>query len=155
MTYLRRACKYFLQITLTMALILGVLMLLGIVSSDINVAFTRGWNSVWIILGLFAGVSAIYPLFGYSRRRIDAPGEPVLLSPAILQAMQRRGYRLESEREGVMTFRLVSPLNRLTRLFEDRITLQPVLGGLEAEGLTRDLARAVSSIEHQLRENGE
>ncbi len=155
MTYLRRACKYFLQITLTMALILGVLMLLGIVSSDINVAFTRGWNSVWIILGLFAGVSAIYPLFGYSRRRIDAPGEPSLLRPAILQAMQRRGYRLESEREGVMTFRLDSLLNRLTRLFEDRITLQPVLGGLEAEGLTRDLARAVSSIEHQLRENGE
>lgn len=154
MTYLRRAVKYFIQICITMGLILGVLMLLGIVSTDINVAFIQGWKSVWIILGLFAVVSAIYPLFGYSRRRIDLAGEPSELRPGILRAMENRSYRLEKDEDGVMTFRLVSPVNRLTRLFEDRITLKPVLGGLEAEGLTRDLARAVSSIEHQCREYG-
>lgn len=154
MTYLRRAVKYFIQISITMALILGVLMLLGLVSTDIDVAFTRGWKSVWIILGLFAGVSAIYPLFGYSRRRIDLPGDPADYRPSVLRAMENRNYRLEKDEDGVMAFRLTSPLNRLTRLFEDRITLRPVLGGLEAEGLTRDLARAVSSIEHQCRENG-
>lgn len=154
MTYLRRAVKYFIQICITLGIILGVLMLLGLVSTDVNVAFTQGWKSVWIILGLFAGVSAIYPLFGYSRRRIDVTGEPAEFRPALLKAMERRGYRLEKEEDRAMTFRLVSPLNRLTRLYEDRITLQPVLGGLEAEGLSRDLARAVSAIEYQLRNNG-
>ena len=57
MTYLRRAIKYFIQTCLLLAIILGILMLSGMVSKDITVAFTHGWTSVWWILAIFAGKS--------------------------------------------------------------------------------------------------
>ena len=58
MKYLVRALKYFVQISLIMALILGALMLSGVISKDINVAFQKGWTSVGYIALMFAGVSA-------------------------------------------------------------------------------------------------
>ena len=46
MTYIRRALKYFIQISLLLAVIIGVLMATGMVSKDIAVAFQHGWKSV-------------------------------------------------------------------------------------------------------------
>ena len=36
------------------------------------------------------------------------------------------------------------------RLWEDTITLHPVLGGFQAEGLVRDLSRIVMAIDHKI-----
>ena len=47
MTYLRRAAKYFVQITIIFVLIIGILMLSGMVSKDVAVAFRSGWKSIW------------------------------------------------------------------------------------------------------------
>ena len=74
MTYLRRAVKYFIQIGIIFALIIGVLMLSGMVSKDVAIAFRNGWKSVWMILGLFAAMSLVYPYFGYGKRRVRATG---------------------------------------------------------------------------------
>ena len=154
MKYLRRVVKYFIQICVTMALILAILMLAGLVSSDINVAFKDGWKSVGLILGMFAVVSAVYPRFGYGRRSINAPGEPSEHTSAIKEAMDQRGYQLEKELpDGTLCFRLRSFAARLARLWEDRITISPELGGFSAEGLSRDLARVASHINHILRGN--
>ena len=46
MKYIVRACKYFVTVSLTLALVLGVLMLIGAVSTDINVLFKEGWKSL-------------------------------------------------------------------------------------------------------------
>ena len=146
MKYLVRALKYFVQISLIMALILGALMLSGVISKDINVAFQKGWTSVGYIALMFAGVSAFYPLFGYTRRRIVAPGDPAEYRSLIQEAFRDRGYLPDGEG----TFRSASTWMRITRLWEDRITVTPILGGFELEGLTRDLARVASSIEHRI-----
>ena len=61
---------------------------------------------------------------------------------------------LESEADGGLKFHLSAPLNRAFRFWEDTITLTPVLEGWEAEGLSRDLVRVVSSIEHYFRNRG-
>ena len=45
MKYLRRALKYFLQITLISTVIIAVLMLAGVLSRDINIVFQKGWTS--------------------------------------------------------------------------------------------------------------
>lgn len=154
MTYLRRALKYFIQITVLVTVILLVLMETGLASKDISVAFKYGWNSVWYILAAFAAMSAVYPLFGYQKRKIDLKGDPSEARDGIVDAMHARGYVLESETGGVLKFHLLSPVNRIARLWEDTVTLTPVLGGFEAEGLSRDLVRVVSSIEHQFRDYG-
>ena len=152
MTYLRRALKYFIQICLLFGLIIGVLMLSGMVSKDVSVAFQHGWTSVWWILGLFAAMSLAYPFFGYQKRTVRINGDPALARDGIVESLKIRGYVLDSENDGVLSFNLSSPVNRAFRMWEDRITLKPVLGGFEAEGLSRDLVRVVSSIEHYFRE---
>ena len=154
MTYLRRALKYFIQICLLFGLIIGILMLSGMVSKDVSVAFQHGWTSVWWILALFAAMSLAYPFFGYQKRKIQVKGDPALAKDGIVEALKIRGYVLDNEQDGVLTFKLASPVARAFRMWEDRITLTPVLGGFEAEGLSRDLVRVVSSIEYYFREKG-
>ena len=154
MTYLRRAIKYFVQACLIVTVILAVLMVSGLVSTDISVAFVHGWKSVWWILALFAVMSLAYPFFGYQKRKVHVEGDPALAKDGIIEALAPRGYALESEKDGVLTFRLSSPVKKAARMWEDRITLTPVLGGFEAEGLSRDLVRVVNSIEYHFRNHG-
>ena len=134
MTYIRRALKYFIQTCLLLAIIIGILMLSGMVSKDISVAFTL-----------------VYPFFGYQKRKIHVNGDPALARDGIVEALKIRGYVPESEADGVLKFHLSSPVNRAFRFWEDTITLTPVLGGWEVEGLSRDLVRVVSSIEQYFR----
>ncbi len=153
MKYLRRVCKYFLQLCILFALIVGILMLSGMVSKDVAVAFRNGWTSILYILGLFAVMSFAYPFFGYGKRTIRAQGDPAEHWPAIDEAMQSRGYR-RADKDGLRRYVLSSGVNRAARLWEDGVTLTPVLGGFEAEGLTRDLVRIVSSIDRKLNHYG-
>ena len=151
MTYIRRAIKYFIQTCLLLAIIIGILMLSGMVSKDISVAFTHGWKSVWWILAIFAVMALVYPFFGYQKRKIHVNGDPALARDGIAEALRIRGYVPESEADGVLKFHLSSPVNRAFRFWEDTITLSPVLGGWEVEGLSRALVRVVSSIEQYFR----
>ena len=155
MTHLRRALKYFVQTCLLLVIILAILMLSGMVSKDISVAFQHGWTSVWWILALFAVMALVYPFFGYQKRQIHVKGDPALARDGIVEALQGRGYVLAGETDGVLKFHLTAPLNRAFRFWEDTITLTPVLGGWEAEGLSRDLVRVISSIEHHFRDKTE
>ena len=154
MTYVRRALKYFIQITLILAVILVILMASGMVSWNMNIAFQHGWKSVWWILSAFAVMSLAYPFFGYQKRKINVVGDPADYKEGIVKALATRGYVLEDDTDGELKFRLSSPVNKAARMWEDRITLTPVLGGFQAEGLSRDLVRVVSSIEHQFRSHG-
>ena len=152
-TYLRRALKYFIQITIIFAVIIGILMLTNMASKDINTAFRHGWQSVQMILGAFAVMSLIYPLFGYGKRTIRAEGEPSEHKAAIDAALQERGYVPAGDAPEACKYHLSSPVSRAARLWDDTITITPVLGGFEAEGLMRDLARVVSSINHKIHYN--
>ena len=151
MTYIRRALKYFIQTCLLLAIIIGILMLSGMVSTDISVAFQHGWKSVWWILAIFAVKALVYPFFGYQKRKIHVNGDPALARDGNVEALKIRGYVPESEADGVLKFHLSSPVNRAFRFWEDTITLSPILGGWEVEGLSRDLVRVVSSIEQYFR----
>lgn len=150
MTHIRRALKYFIQITVIFVVIIGALMMLGLVSTDVSVAFRNGWTSIAWIAGLFFLMSFAYPLFGYGKRTIRAKGEPSEYRDAIDEAMTLRGYVLSGESDGVLKYRLASPVARIARIWEDTITISPVLGGFEAEGLMRDLARVAMTIDHKI-----
>lgn len=150
MTYIRRSVKYFIQLTLIFTVIVAILMLSGMVEKDVAVAFRRGWDSIWMILGVFALMSALYPLFGYTTRTVHVQGEPSELWPGVEEVMTIRGYESAGEApEGGRRYHLKSSVNRAARLWEDTITLTPVLGGFQAEGLARDLTRVISSIDHK------
>lgn len=150
-THLRRALKYFIQITFIFAVVIGILMLSGMASKDIDTAFRNGWQSVWLILAAFAVMSLIYPFFGYGKRQIRANGDPSDHWKAIEEALDFRGYVPAGETpEGGRKFHLKSGVSRVARLWEDTITINPVLDGFQAEGLTRDLVRVVMLLDHKL-----
>jgi len=150
MKYIRRAVKYFIQITFLFVVIIAALMLTGMVSKDVAIAFQKGWTSIAYIAVAFIAMSAVYPYFGYGKRNIRAQGDPADYKESIKEALEGRGYRLAGEEDGAMLFKLTSPLNRLARLYEDTVTIKPVLGGFEAEGLIRDLSRVVMAIDHKI-----
>ena len=149
MKYLRRALKYFLQITLISTVIIAVLMLAGVLSRDINIVFQKGWTSVGYILLMFLGVAAVYPRFGYAARILAVPGEYAELRGGIVRFMENRGYVLEKEEGENLSFRLSSATGRLARFLEDRITFTRVLGGFEVEGLNRDIVRIINGLQYK------
>ena len=152
MTYFRRAVKYFIQLTLLFVLIVGVLMLIGYVPKEVTEAFRNGWDSIYLILGIFALMAALYPRLGYGKRSIRTQGgDPATYWPAIDEALALRGYvKASEESDGTRRYHLRSGVNRAARLWEDTITLQATLDGFQAEGLVRDLSRVVMSIQNKL-----
>ena len=151
MTYIGRAFKYLIQLTFIFIVLIGILMLAGMIPADVAAAFKKGWESVFFILGLFAVMAAIYPFFGYGKRNIRAAGDPAEYWDAIDQAMEGRGYVKAADTEdGGRKYHLKSGIARVARLWEDSITITPQLGGFQAEGLQRDLARVVMSIDHKI-----
>ncbi len=186
MRYIIRALKYFIQISFIFAAIIGVLMLAGWVSTDINIAIRGGWRSVGYIALIFAAFSCLYPRLGYTRRIVEVPelGDAAVPDARaggqvpdagghylalIDEAFRFRGYEkatpnrtgedpnrdCEKDPAGatrfVARYRLISRVNRAARLWEDTITVRRVAGGYEFEGLAKDLARVVSSVEQRLR----
>jgi hypothetical protein len=151
MRYLIRAVKYFFYFAIILALILGILVLIGFVEPDPDQLFRNGTRSLWQIGILFAIVAAVYPKFGFVARNVMIPGEYAEIRPKIVSYLEKRGYRLESEEGENLSFRLRSKLNALTRMLEDRITLKRALGGFQVEGITKDVVRLIHGLEYAFR----
>ncbi len=151
MRYIVRSIKYFIQVSILMTAVIAVLMLAGIVSSDIDIAFRSGWKSVGYILLMFAVVAAVYPRFGYASRSVSLPGAFAELRDGVLETLRARGYDLETEEGENLTFRLASATGRAARLWEDRLTFTRELGGFRIEGPNKDLVRVVSALEYRFR----
>ena len=156
MKYIIRVLKYFVFITVVMALILTVMALLGIVEKDVDSLFRNGWNSLWQIALMFLVVSAVYPRFGFCKRGAIVPGTYEEIRPGLIRFMAERGYELEKEEGENLTFRCKSVLQRFSKLlWEDRITLERDRAGFYVEGRTKDVVRIVSGLETRFRGDGE
>ena len=152
MKYIVRVLKYFVFITLVMALILLVLSLAGIVEKDVNSMFRNGWQSVGQIALMFLVVAALYPRFGFCKRGAIVPGIYEDIRPGLVRYMAERGYELEKEEGEDLSFRLKSPVLRaLKLLWEDRITFTRDRAGFYVEGRTKDVVRIVSGLEARMR----
>lgn len=153
--YIIRAVKYFFYFTFLMIIIMCVLVLAHVVEGNIETMFRDGYKSLWQIAGMFACVAAIYPIFGFVKKMALIPGEPSENRDGIIKYMEDRGYKLETENDGRMTFRNRSIVNRISRMCEDRITLTPTLGGFEVEGLRKDTIRIIYGLENAFRHKTE
>ena len=148
MKYIVRVLKYFVLVTVVMALLLLVLALLGYVEKDVDSMFRNGWKSIWQIALMFLVVAAIYPRFGFCKRGAILPGAYEDIRPGLVRYMAGRGYEIEKEEGENLSFRLKSPLQRFLRLlFEDRITFTRDRAGFYVEGRTKDVVRIVSGLE--------
>ncbi|MBQ9660797.1 MAG: hypothetical protein IJV37_05980 [Bacteroidales bacterium] len=147
MKYIVRSLKYFCYLMVLLALIIGILVGTGFVEADLSKMFINGYDSLWQIALIMLFFALIYPRFGFSRRKVRLYGSPEELRPDIMRVMENLGYRLEGGQDGSYTFLRRSGLSRALKMWEDRISISPSAGGLEIEGLTRDLPRIVSALE--------
>ena len=116
--YVIRAVKYFFYFSIVCSLIVGALVLTGAVQGNIDTMFRGGWNAVWKIALMFAAVAAVYPKVGFI------------------------------ERETITTLRRKGFAGKLSRMWEDRLTITHSEGGpIMIEGPRKDVIRYISSLE--------
>lgn len=156
MKYLVRVVKYFIYLVVILALFIALLMYFNMVGTSLDEIFKNGAKSLWQVAGIVAVFAAIYPVMGFTRRSAMIPGDYPALKQGIVDVMHDRGYVLESENADVpgeekLSFRKRSPLLRLTRMFEDRITMVKDFGGFSLEGPSKDLARLIGALEFKFR----
>ena len=147
MKYIVRSLKYFCYLIVLLALIIGALVATGFVEADLSKMFVNGYDSLWQIALIMLAFALLYPRFGFSSRTAHLGGSLQELRPDIRRVMENLGYRLEREDGTSCSFLRRSGVSRALKMWEDRISIKPTAGGLEIEGLTRDLPRIVSALE--------
>ena len=155
MKYFVRAIKYFIYLSVLLVIILTLLVLIRAVEPDIETMFRNGYDALWQIALLFAVLAAIYPKVGYVSRLAGMQGGWDDFRGDIKKYMENHYYSLEKAKPGMMTFRHDGTVSRLSRMFEDRITITATEGGVTVEGLRKDVLRIASGLERiQDRSNG-
>ena len=150
MKYLIRSVKYFFYFAFLTTLIILALVATGLAEGDINTMFRGGTSAIWKMAIFFILVAAVYPKVGFISRKIQAERNWDEIRGLVIGFMQERQYELESESKEAITFRRKGTLNRITRMYEDRITLTLQDDGFEMEGLRKDVFRISASLEYRL-----
>jgi hypothetical protein len=150
MKYLVRSIKYFIYFSLMCTVIVSVLVMIGAVEGDINFIFEDGYASIGKIAIFFALVAAVYPKVGFINRGISSDKEWSEVRNDVIEYMKERQWELESESDGAATFRVKGVAARLSKMYEDRITLTRSAEGYQMEGLRKDVMRLATGLEHRL-----
>ena len=146
MKYVVRALKYFIQLMVILSLIITILIVAKVVDSDISKIFVNGYDSLWQIALMMLAFAAIYPSFGYGRRRVVVPGADEEVMPVLDRVMNAHRYEREQRTDGRICYRKSSVADRILRLWEDRISVERLATGFELEGYNRDVVRLVNAI---------
>lgn len=150
MKYLIRSVKYFFYFSLICSLLIAVLVATGLVEGNIDAIFEEGYNSIWKIAVFFVLVASVYPKLGFISREIASDKSWKEAREAVVKYMEEHHYVIESETPEVVTFRVRGLISKLTKMYEDRITLTKTPAGWRVEGLRKDAFRLTSGIEHRL-----
>ena len=147
MKYFVRAVKYFFYLMIILALIIAALMVFKVVDTDPQALFRNGYDSYWQIALTAMLFGALYPKFGFQKRKVYMPGSTEEIIPVIRETMENRGYLPEKQDGATLTFRSKSTFARISRMFEDRITFERSVAGYVLEGPSKDLVRIAAALE--------
>ena len=150
MKYFIRAVKYFFYFSFLTTAIIFALVTIGAVEGNIEAIFEDGYNTIWKIAIFFALIAAVYPKFGFVCRKLDTQADWDSLKSTAARYFEEKSFKLETEGADYMTFRRRSPIGRLSKMFEDRITLKKTEDGYYLEGLRKDVFLYATGLEHNL-----
>ena len=151
MKYFIRSVKYFFYFAFLTALIVAALVATGMTDGNIETMFEGGYNALWKMAIFFALVAAVYPKVGFIRKAFLVQGSMDEIRGTVISYLQEHHFELESEEDDTFTFRQRGILNRLTRMYEDRLILTVREdGSIEMEGLRKDVFRLAAGLEYRL-----
>ena len=155
MRYIIRSVKYFIYFSLMLVVMLFILKTLRMTgdATDIQSMFKDGYKSLLYIALMFASVSAVYPLVSFTKMKAIVPGDDNEASLLVKEYMQGRGYLLEKEEDGRLSFRMRSTGGRIFRMMEDRIIFERTFSGYLVKGMRKDVVRIIHGVEAKSREN--
>ena len=152
MKYLVRAIKYFAYLAIILCIFIVLLSVFGLVGHSLDEIFKDGSRSLLKIGGILVVFAALYPRLGFGTRKVFIPGAYGEIRGGVVDVMHDRGYVLEAEEGEDLKFRLQSPVMRVFRMLEDRITFTRTATGFDLEGPTKDLVRVANALEYRFRE---
>ncbi len=141
MKYIIRALKYFVHLTILLALLIAILVLIGLVPKDINRIFINGTESIWQMALIVAIFAVVYPRIGYTTRNVYIKGSNEEIEPRLDGFMRSRRYVLVKKTEDKLLYRKASVLERIFKMGEDTVTFTRVINGYSLEGSTKDVVR--------------
>lgn len=148
MKYLVRALKYFVYFCVLVVLLIYILRLTGFVSGNVEEMFVNGYKSIPIMLLIVAAFAAVYPMVGFCTRNVRLTGTDEENEPELDRIFREKGYlRLKKDGDTVI-YRKNSGFARISKMWEDRITVRRVFGGYSVEGLTKDVVRIITALEY-------
>ena len=102
---------------------------------------------MWKIAIFYAAIAAVYPKVGFINREVNVNRDWSEIREEAISFFQDRRYELESETPDKITFRIKGVHGKLSKMYEDRITVTIVPGGYEFEGLRKDVLRLAAGFE--------
>lgn len=152
MKYLIRSIKYLIYFALVFCILVAIIcVVMKHPISQFTSLFAAG--SIWQILLLFIGVSALYPLLGYRKQHIALDGPFSDYRQIIIKAMEDAEYKLDSEDDKQMVFRHTKCYIRASRMWEDSITFYKDEENVLVDGPFRDSTRLIGAIYYNYRMN--
>ncbi len=155
MKYFIRSVKYFFYFAFLTTAIILALVLIGAVEGSIETIFEDGYNSVWKIAIFFAMVAAVYPKFGFIRRKLETNADWNTVKGKTIDYFQAKPFVLESQTEDSVSFRRRDVISRITKMGEDRITVCKTEEGYFMDGLRKDVIVFATGLEYDLPHDGE
>ena len=150
MKHLVRSIKYFFYFTILTVIIISALVITGMAEANIETMFRGGYSALWKIALFFALIAAFYPKVGFIRRSIASDKDWSGIKGTVISYMNDHQFILENDAEDMMSFRHKGALSRLSRMYEDRITVNKTTDGIEMEGLRKDVFRMSAGLEYRL-----
>lgn len=150
MKYFIRSVKYFFYFAFLTTAIILALVFIGAVEGDINSIFEGGYSAIWKIAVFFAVIAAVYPKFGFVRRQLETTADWDTVKEGAVKYFKERDFKVEAEDGCSISFRRRSPVGRLVKMCEDRITLTRADEGYFLEGLRKDVFLYATGLEHSL-----
>ena len=150
MKYIIRSVKYFFYFAILTTLIILALVFIGAVEGNIESIFEDGYSSLWKIAVFFVLVAAVYPKFGFIRKRLDTSADWDSVKEKTISYFQEKPFKIEAQTSDSISFRRRGIVSRITKMGEDRITLIKTDEGYYMEGLRKDVILYSTGLESAL-----
>jgi len=149
MKYFVRACKYLVYFTVLFVVMVSIIYLLSPEKSQsLSVTSLFKEGSLPKLIAFFVCVSAIYPKFAFVQRKLYINGTFEDNRKAIMDAFLNMGYEVECEGPQAISFRLKETAMKVSRMWEDRVTVTITESPLVIDGYRRDVDRIVRHISY-------
>ncbi|MBO5876835.1 MAG: hypothetical protein J6Q37_04250, partial [Bacteroidales bacterium] len=119
MKYIIRSVKYFFYFAILTTLIILALVFIGAVEGNIESIFEDGYSSLWKIAVFFVLVAAVYPKFGFIRKRLDTSADWNSVKEKTISYFQEKPFKIEVQTADSISFRRRGIVSRITKMGED------------------------------------